>query len=85
MSGPVQKQILELLETRDFTRREICELLGDVGSSLRSLEKKGLVSAYERDTSCKAIGEKVEPEDIVISESGDFLYRQFSELSLIHI
>lgn len=77
--GPVQKQILELLETRDFTRREICELLGDVGSSLRSLEKKGLVSAYERDTSCKAIGEKVRPEDIVISESGDFLYRQFSE------
>lgn len=79
VSGPVQKQILELLETRDFTRREICELLGDVGSSLRSLEKKGLVSAYERDTSCKAIGEKVRPEDIVISESGDFLYRQFSE------
>ena len=27
VSGPVQKQILELLETRDFTRREICELL----------------------------------------------------------
>lgn len=77
--GSVQKQILELLETRDFTRREICELLGEVGSSLRALEKKGLVSAYERDTSCAVTGGKVRPEEIVLSESGNCLYRQLSE------
>ncbi|MBS6339759.1 MAG: primosomal protein N' [Eubacterium limosum] len=77
--GPVQKKILELLETRDFTRRELCELLGAVGSSLRTLEKKGLVIAYERDTSCAVSDGKAMPEKIALSESSEFLYRQFLE------
>lgn len=75
--GPVQRQILELLETRDFTRRELCELLGEVGSSLRSLERKGLVAAYERDTSCVLPPEKAVTEKIELSESSRFLYHQF--------
>lgn len=52
IKGPVQKQIIGLLRVRQFTRKELTDLLGDISSSIRSLEKKGVVESYNRDISC---------------------------------
>ncbi|MEG1618022.1 MAG: primosomal protein N' [Eubacterium sp.] len=50
VKGKVQAKILLMLKNRDYTRKELRDLLGEVGSSIRSLEKKGCIEAYERDT-----------------------------------
>lgn len=64
LRGHVQKKIISMLQTKDCTRQELTDSLGNIRQSLLSLVKKGCIETVEGEhctqTACKKLPEATE-------------------------
>ena len=76
LRGSLQRQVIARLSERDCSRSELMAIGGDIGATLRKLERRGIIEGYLREN-CSQEGASGSPNLQTPPQKGGALYREY--------